>query len=81
MKSYVQESRRGWEPRAQASLEVNKQGKEEIKTFNELWADSRWEAEAPARKDLYEPRKETIIQTRSGRQVRMHQADDMLFYK
>jgi len=58
-----------------------KQEKEDTRTLKELWADFRWESTAPAHADVYIPRNETVLQTRSGRMVRMNQSDDMLYYK
>ena len=74
-------SRGSEEPRALELLDKPKQEKEDARTLKELWADSRWERTVPEQTDVYIPRKELTLQTRSGRVVRMNQHDDMLYYK
>jgi len=62
-------------------LDKSKQEKEDTRTLKELWADSRWESTVPAHTDVYIPRNETMLQTRSGRMVRTNQYEDILYYK
>jgi len=74
-------SRRSEEPRAFEPRDKPKQENKDTRTLKELWTDSRWERTAPEQTDVYIPKNELNVQTRSGRVVRTNQHDDMLYYK
>ena len=78
---YMQGSRKNEEPRATLFLDDPKQEKEDTRTLKELWADVRWEHQAPVLDDVYIPQHKTMLQTRSGRTVRTNQHNDMLYYQ
>jgi len=79
--NFAQNSRGSGEPRADVFLEEPKPEKRDTRTLKELWADVRWERKAPMCPDVYIPKPEKQLQTRSGRTVQANRQTDMLYYQ